>query len=105
MVLYFYFFYIKKIGLLKPNINDSNFKTIHNLCLQILLKLASTNSHFKIIINSLSEEEKQQLEVSIKQSVIQQQKQYQQQIEQQNSKSTVVTAKPLTFDFSKYSSS
>jgi len=81
------------IGLLRPN----NPSTIHELALQVLIKLASTSPNFKSYASLISEHEKHQFEVSIKQSVAEQQQQA------RRVDSTVSAAKPLKLDFSKYS--
>lgn len=94
------------IGLLRPTTPNA----IHELALQVLLKLAGsvavfelllilvgTVAEFKNQVNQLSVFERQQLETAVRLSVLQAQ-QATQRVE-----TTVTTAKPLKLDFSKYS--
>jgi hypothetical protein len=82
------------IGLLQPT-DTTN--VLHTIALQVLLKLASTAPEFKQQVLLLSEFERQQLETSVKLSVAQTQ-----QAAAQAAASTVKTAAPLKFDFTKY---
>lgn len=78
------------VSLLCPSAAD---QTVHNVALQILLKLAAASPQFKTCVQALSETEKQQLETSIKLSVSQ---------TEASKKPADSRAQPLKLDFSKY---
>jgi len=84
------------IGLLRPSTPN----IMHELSLQVLIKLATTSSHFKTQAALISEHEKQQFEESIKVSAAQQE---QQAKRAEIAASTTGTKPSLKLDFSKYS--
>lgn len=80
------------VSLLRPQSKNA----IHDLSLQILMKLAQTQTaEFKVELLKLADKERIALETSIKQTMMQQ------QAAQQAAVAT--ERKPLTLDFSKYS--
>jgi len=83
------------IGLLRPQAPNA----LHELALQVLIKLATTSTQFKTQVSLVSDHERQQLEASLKLSATQQ---TQQANHGHSSVDWAPKAKPLKLDFSKY---
>ena len=76
------------VELLRPNQID----TLHDVALQVLLKLAPTGTEFKTSVNELPSQEKEQLEMSVKQFAL----------KTQQAAAPSSTPSKLNLDFSKY---